>query len=199
MLTCPFKLFCFWNMSKVAAQFSPLQFVFPFANGNSGVSLMNGDVHVEVIEIFSKFHFNMVRNGACVEWLDYWVQLKFEQESIPGFSFCKRNASVILTYKQIESRCLVLFFHVLGLKLEFFYFSSGMSKCDLYCGVSEGNPTQWLEQGSSSQTDHCPSVRDYSKVINVIIANLISSCNNNNIITTFVMCVMSSSVPNRAH
>ena len=45
-----------------------------------------------------------------------------------------------------------------------FTFSPRLSKYCLHCGAGQGNPTQWLEQGCSSQTDHCPFVHDYSKV-----------------------------------
>ena len=45
-----------------------------------------------------------------------------------------------------------------------FIFSPGLSKYCLHCGAGQGNPTQWLEQGRSSQTDHCPFVHGYSKV-----------------------------------
>ena len=51
----------------------------------------------------------------------------------------------------------IYFFH-------YFEFSCGLSKCHLYCGVSQRGPTQWLGQSCSSPASLFPSVSDYSEV-----------------------------------
>ena len=90
-----------------------------------------------------------------------------------GENFCALQSCVLLRPLVWILYCNI-FFYIVSCEMtgygkwvcffHYFEFSCGLSKCHLYCGVSQWGPTQWLGQGCLSPASLFPSVSDYSEV-----------------------------------
>ena len=90
-----------------------------------------------------------------------------------GENFCALQSCVLLRPLVWILYCNI-FFYIVSCEMtgygkwvcffHYFEFSCRLSKCHLYCGVSQRGPTQWLGQSCSSPASLFLSVSDYSEV-----------------------------------